>query len=44
MGIFDLGDHDLDRLMPQDEEISKALDRERFAEVTQGISANGALL
>lgn len=42
MGVFDLGNHDL--LIPQDEEISKALDRERFAEVTQAISANGALL
>ncbi|WP_137993356.1 ferritin-like domain-containing protein [Streptomyces vilmorinianum] len=31
MGVFDLGDSNLDLLMTQDEEIAEALDRERFA-------------
>ncbi|MFI1015357.1 ferritin-like domain-containing protein [Streptomyces sp. NPDC020965] len=31
MGVFDLGDANLDLLMTQDEEIAEALDRERFA-------------
>ena len=31
MGVFDLGDSDLDLLMTQDEEIAEQLDRERFA-------------
>ncbi|MGW4743961.1 ferritin-like domain-containing protein [Streptomyces sp. NPDC004290] len=31
MGVFDLGDSNLDLLMRQDEEIAEALDRERFA-------------
>ncbi|MEU0270512.1 ferritin-like domain-containing protein [Streptomyces sp. NPDC006307] len=31
MGVFDLGDSNLDLLMTQDEEIAERLDRERFA-------------
>lgn len=31
MGVFDLGDSNLDLLMTQDEEIAEALDREHFA-------------
>ncbi|MEW2414030.1 ferritin-like domain-containing protein [Streptomyces sp. NPDC046866] len=31
MGVFELGDANLDLLMSQDEEIAEALDRERFA-------------
>jgi hypothetical protein len=31
MGVFDMGDANLDLLMTQDEEIAEALDRERFA-------------
>lgn len=31
LGVFDLGDSNLDLLMSQDEEIAEALDRERFA-------------
>ncbi|MFD6418360.1 ferritin-like domain-containing protein [Streptomyces sp. NPDC060194] len=31
MGVFELGDSNLDLLMTQDEEIAEALDRERFA-------------
>ncbi|MFF7179239.1 diiron oxygenase [Streptomyces sp. NPDC008121] len=31
MGVFDLGDSNLDLLMTQDEEFAEALDRERFA-------------
>ncbi|MEV4949501.1 ferritin-like domain-containing protein [Streptomyces sp. NPDC053755] len=31
MGVFDLGDSNLDLLMTQDEEYAEALDRERFA-------------
>ena len=31
MGVFDLGDSNLDLLMTQDEEIAEQLDRERFA-------------
>ncbi|MFJ8585157.1 ferritin-like domain-containing protein [Streptomyces sp. NPDC093595] len=49
MGVFDLGDSNLDLLMSQDEEIAEQLDRERFAaeeaervaEVTEAI-ARGA--
>ncbi|MER7044041.1 ferritin-like domain-containing protein [Streptomyces jumonjinensis] len=49
MGVFELGDANLDLLMAQDEEIAEQLDRERFAaeerarvaEVTQAI-AEGA--
>jgi hypothetical protein len=32
MGVFDLGDSNLDLLMTQDEEIAEQLDRDRFAE------------
>lgn len=47
MGVFDLGDHNLDLLMAQDEEIAEKLDAERFAaeeqervsEVTDAIRA-----
>ncbi|WP_328942565.1 ferritin-like domain-containing protein [Streptomyces sp. NBC_00250] len=35
MGVFDLGDSNLDLLMTQDEEIAEALDRERFAKEEQ---------
>ncbi|MGZ9933370.1 ferritin-like domain-containing protein [Streptomyces sp. NC-S4] len=31
LGVFDMGDSNLDLLMSQDEEIAEALDRERFA-------------
>lgn len=31
LGVFDLGDHNLDLLMAQDEEIAEKLDAERFA-------------
>ncbi|UQX02982.1 ferritin-like domain-containing protein [Streptomyces sp. RerS4] len=31
MGVFDMGDSNLDLLMTQDEEIAESLDRERFA-------------
>ncbi|MFI8522776.1 ferritin-like domain-containing protein [Streptomyces sp. NPDC085481] len=50
MGVFDLGDSNLDLLMTQDEEIAEALDRERFAaeererveEVAEAIAEGGA--
>ncbi|MCX4983452.1 ferritin-like domain-containing protein [Streptomyces sp. NBC_00572] len=50
MGVFDLGDSNLDLLMTQDEEIAEALDRERFAkeerervaEVGEAIAAGAA--
>ncbi|MCT4354439.1 ferritin-like domain-containing protein [Streptomyces sp. Je 1-79] len=50
MGVFDLGDSNLDLLMTQDEEIAEALDRERFAreerervaEVEEAIAQGGA--
>lgn len=32
MGVFDMGDSNLDLLMAQDEEIAETLDRERFAQ------------
>lgn len=31
MGVFELGDSNLDLLMAQDEEIAEQLDRDRFA-------------
>ncbi|MCZ7460421.1 ferritin-like domain-containing protein [Streptomyces sp. WMMC940] len=51
MGVFDLGDSNLDLLMTQDEEIAEALDRERFAveeqervaEVAEAIAEGGAV-
>ncbi|MEV6326978.1 ferritin-like domain-containing protein [Streptomyces sp. NPDC051909] len=51
MGVFDLGDSNLDLLMTQDEEIAEALDRERFAaeearrvaEVTEAIAEGEAV-
>jgi hypothetical protein len=50
MGVFELGDSNLDLLMTQDEEIAEALDRERFAaeerervaEVEDAIAEGGA--
>ncbi|GAA4068600.1 MULTISPECIES: ferritin-like domain-containing protein [Streptomyces] len=50
MGVFDLGDSNLDLLMAQDEEIAEQLDRERFAteesarvaEVTEAIEEGAA--
>ncbi|MFB7026074.1 MULTISPECIES: ferritin-like domain-containing protein [unclassified Streptomyces] len=49
MGVFDLGDSNLDLLMAQDEEVAERLDAERFAaeerdraaEVTAAIEAGG---
>ncbi|WP_447039976.1 ferritin-like domain-containing protein [Streptomyces sp. DSM 118878] len=49
MGVFEMGDHNLDQLMRQDEEIAEELDAERFAaeeharvtEVGQTIAAGG---
>jgi hypothetical protein len=51
MGVFDLGDSNLDLLMTQDEEIAEALDRKRFAveeqervaEVAEAIAEGGAV-
>ncbi|MFI0982403.1 ferritin-like domain-containing protein [Streptomyces sp. NPDC021093] len=51
MGVFELGDSNLDLLMTQDEEIAEQLDRERFAaeeqarvdEVRDAIAAGGAV-
>lgn len=50
MGVFDMGNSNLDQLMAQDEEIAEKLDAERFAaeegervaEVTEAIAAGGA--
>ncbi|MBZ4016831.1 ferritin-like domain-containing protein [Streptomyces purpurogeneiscleroticus] len=50
MGVFDLGDSNLDLLMAQDEELAEKLDAERFAaeeaartaEVTEAITRGGA--
>ncbi|MCN9240090.1 ferritin-like domain-containing protein [Streptomyces sp. RY43-2] len=50
MGVFELGDSNLDLLMAQDEELAETLDAERFAaeerarvaEVTEAIEAGGA--
>ncbi|MET9804105.1 ferritin-like domain-containing protein [Streptomyces sp. NPDC006368] len=50
MGVFELGDSNLDLLMSQDEEIAERLDRERFAaeeaervaEVTEAIAQGAA--
>ncbi len=49
MGVFEMGDHNLDQLMLQDEEIAEKLDAERFAaeeharvtEVAETIAAGG---
>ncbi|CAM5461457.1 Ferritin-like domain-containing protein OS=Streptomyces alboniger OX=132473 GN=CP975_24265 PE=4 SV=1 [Streptomyces alboniger] len=49
MGVFEMGDHNLDQLMLQDEEIAEKLDAERFAaeeharvtEVEDAIAAGG---
>ncbi|MCX4513238.1 ferritin-like domain-containing protein [Streptomyces sp. NBC_01619] len=49
MGVFELGDSNLDLLMSQDEELAEQLDRERFAaeeaervaEVTEAITEGG---
>ncbi|MEU3304179.1 MULTISPECIES: ferritin-like domain-containing protein [unclassified Streptomyces] len=49
MGVFELGDSNLDLLMSQDEELAEQLDRERFAaeeaervaEVTEAIAEGG---
>jgi len=49
MGVFEMGDHNLDQLMLQDEEIAEKLDAERFAaeeharvtEVGETIAAGG---
>lgn len=51
LGVFDLGDSNLDLLMSQDEEIAEQLDAERFAaeeaarvaEVTDAIAQGGEL-
>ncbi len=39
MGVFDLGNSNLDRLMAQDEELAEQLDAERFAEEERARSA-----
>ena len=42
MGVFEMGDHNLDQLMAQDEEIAEKLDAERFAAEEEGRRAEVA--